>query len=138
MTTKLITSEEDLERYAATLLPLISAMRMIGLRGDLGAGKTTFVRGLLRAMDYTVNVKSPTYGLFETYDFADLSVAHFDLYRLSDPDELEFIGFADFIAADMLCLIEWPEKGGKWTANMDLEIQFDFADRGRKVSYRKF
>ncbi len=120
--------------FAAKLLPQIHAMGVVGLRGDLGAGKTTFVRGLLRAMGYTGNVKSPTYGLVETYQIAQFSVAHFDLYRLADPDELEFIGFADFIGDETICLIEWPEKGGKWTANLDFEIHIEIAPDGRVVN----
>lgn len=121
--------------FAGTLLPQITSQRLVGLYGDLGAGKTTFVRGLLRAMGYTGNVKSPTYGLVETYDIDGYSVAHFDLYRLADPDELEFIGFADFMNEHTICLIEWPEKGGRWTAKLDFVIHFEFAANGRRVSY---
>jgi len=138
MSTELILTEKDMMAFAAQLLPQIQGMGIIGLRGDLGAGKTTLVRGLLRAMGYSGNVKSPTYGLVETYQIANFSVAHFDLYRLSDPDELEFIGFADFIDDDTICLIEWPEKGGKWTAKLDFEIDIDFAATGRVINCQQY
>jgi len=137
-----IASEQEMLAVAAEILPVISSAGLVGLRGDLGAGKTTLVRGLLQAMGYQGNVKSPTYGLVETYTLlndkiAPSEVAHFDLYRLSDPDELEFIGFADFINEQTLCLIEWPEKGGKWTAGLDFMIDIDFLPVGRRLTCHK-
>ena len=120
--------------FAEQILPHIKHLNMVGLGGPLGAGKTTLVRGLLRAMGYKGAVKSPTYGLVESYEVANLEVAHFDLYRLADPDELEFIGFADYMRDGNLCLIEWPDKGGKWTAGLDFMITLTPQDGGRKIN----
>jgi len=129
-----VADEAAMPAFAEQILPHIKGMKRVGLCGPLGAGKTTLVRGLLRAMGYQGPVKSPTYGLVESYQVDDLEIAHFDLYRLADPDELEFIGFADYIRDGNLCLIEWPEKGGKWTAGLDLMITLTPYDGGRKVS----
>ena len=82
----------------------------IFLSGDLGAGKTTFVRGVLRALGYEGRVKSPTYALVEVYAVSSLNLYHFDFYRLKDPDEWHEAGFRDSLAAQAVSLIEWPEK----------------------------
>lgn len=118
-------SEQETLALAARWRPSINRYSTVGLIGQLGAGKTTFVRGLLQAFGYKGHVKSPTYGLVETYTTAARDIAHFDLYRLADPDELEFIGFRDYLGGDSLCLIEWPEKGGRWTRALDLCVEIE-------------
>jgi len=106
------------------------------LQGELGAGKTTFVRGFLRQLGYKGAVKSPTYTLVEPYDFAGKTIYHFDLYRLNSPDELENIGLRDYFNPDAICLVEWPEKAGKRLGQPDLVVRFGFLATGRKLDLR--
>ncbi|PCI76976.1 MAG: tRNA (adenosine(37)-N6)-threonylcarbamoyltransferase complex ATPase subunit type 1 TsaE [SAR86 cluster bacterium] len=101
---------------------------MIHLQGDLGAGKTTLTRGIMRGFGYTGAVKSPTYTLVEPYEFELCNIYHFDLYRLSDPEEVAYLGTDEYFAESNLCLVEWAEKGAKWLPQADLVI--DIADEG--------
>ena len=105
----------------------------VHLAGELGAGKTTLTRGLLRAHGYTGAVKSPTYTLVEPYELDDARIHHFDLYRLGDPEELEFIGGRDLLGDDVLCVIEWPERGEGWLPPPDLSIELTVAGQGRQA-----
>lgn len=109
---------------------------VIYLRGDLGSGKTTFARGFVQALGHPGHVKSPTFSLEETYMLEHVRLCHFDLYRIQDPRELEFIGIRDVMAAqDTVCLIEWPERGGDTVPGPDIEFVFAHQGSGRRVNF---
>jgi tRNA threonylcarbamoyladenosine biosynthesis protein TsaE len=128
-------SAGDTERLGAALahsLPrLTKEAAVLYLRGDLGAGKTTCVRSLLRALGVTGLVRSPTYTLVETYQVAALTCVHIDLYRLSGPLEVEGLGLRDQSGANHLLMVEWPERGGNALPLPDLDLRLEYADEGR-------
>lgn len=105
-----------------------AAEQVIFLHGDLGAGKTTLVRGLLQALGHAGRVPSPTYTLVEPYELGRLSLKHLDLYRIANPEELEFLGVRDLAGT---VLIEWPERGGHFLPSPDLECRLSVAVPGR-------
>lgn len=96
---------------------------IVHLHGDLGAGKTTLTRGVLRGFGYQGAVKSPTYTIVEPYEFSRGNIYHFDLYRLVDPEEVEYLGVEDYFTEPNLCLIEWAEKGENIVPAADLDIE---------------
>ena len=127
-------STDALGRALARALP---ADFVVHLRGDLGAGKSSLARALLRALGVTTSIKSPTYSLVERYDLAgDREAVHLDLYRIGDPGELDFLGLDDLAGRDVLWLVEWPEKGGAALPPPDLEVRLEPGDRGRRATLR--
>lgn len=116
-------------RLAAVLEPGI----VMGLEGDLGAGKTTLVRGLLRKLGYQDIVKSPTYTLVESYSIGGFKLYHWDLYRIKVPEELYYMGQRDFFDGLAVHCMEWPEKGKGCINAVDLTCQLQFEGEGRKM-----
>jgi len=105
----------------------------IWLQGDLGAGKTTLTRGVLRKLGFAGRVKSPTYTLVELYSLSRFNLYHFDLYRFTDPDEWEDAGFREYFNPASVCLVEWPDKAGGRLPQPDLLVRFAIPDAGRSV-----
>jgi tRNA threonylcarbamoyladenosine biosynthesis protein TsaE len=131
-----LTSEKMVLDLGARLAGLLHGEGVLHISGDLGAGKTTLCRGMLRAMGYSGAVKSPTFTLVEPYQFPESEVYHFDLYRLGDPGELEYIGIDEYFGANKLCLIEWPEKAIGHLPQHDLEIAIDVLGEKRIIGIR--
>jgi len=124
--------------FGSALAHAIKPNLTIFLHGDLGAGKTTLVRGLLRGLGYVGKVKSPTYTLVEPYEMlanhaTSLNIYHFDLYRFNDDEEWEAAGFRDFFNVNSVCIIEWPEKAEQLLPVADIEIYFTMKQAGRKL-----
>jgi len=106
------------------------------LRGDLGAGKTTLSRGLLRGYGHAGAVKSPTYTLVEPYEDTRYSIYHFDLYRMNAPEEVEFLGFSEYFEENNLCVVEWADKGRGFLPPPDLEITLETEGSGRRIVWQ--
>jgi tRNA threonylcarbamoyladenosine biosynthesis protein TsaE len=117
------------ERLAAGIGP----GRVLHLRGDLGSGKTTLARGLLRALGQSGRIKSPTYTLVELYPLSSLNLYHFDLYRFKDRTEWLNSGFREYFNADSACLVEWPERAGDLLSPPDVDLQLEFDGAGRRA-----
>jgi len=129
-----IMDESEMIALGAKVATVLQGSEVIYLRGELGAGKTTFVRGLLNAMGYSGNVKSPTYTLIEPYLINDRDVYHFDLYRINDPEELETMGIRDYCDGKSICLFEWPEQGNDVLPPADIILTLAHSDPGREVN----
>jgi tRNA threonylcarbamoyladenosine biosynthesis protein TsaE len=123
--------EEATLALGASLAPRLGPGLFIALEGELGAGKTTLVRGILRGLGYAGPVKSPTYTLVEVYEVSRLSLYHFDFYRFHDPREWTDAGFRDMFSGAGTCLVEWPDRARGLLPPPDMVIRLDIRDRGR-------
>jgi tRNA threonylcarbamoyladenosine biosynthesis protein TsaE len=130
-------SGEETEALAAGLLgtlpPGAAPCRIVELSGELGTGKSTFARGVLRALGALGTLKSPSYTLIENYELPGVLAVHLDLYRLLDPEELENLGLADYHRPRTLWLVEWPERGQGRLPRADLRFEFSIADGGHRI-----
>jgi tRNA threonylcarbamoyladenosine biosynthesis protein TsaE len=126
--------------FGAALAPALlspdAADLVIWLTGNLGAGKTTLTRGLLRALGHHGNVKSPTYTLLEPYSVSRMSLYHFDFYRFNQPDEFLDAGLDEYFSAGGVCLVEWAEKAAPYVAEPDIEILLRVEGAGRHAEVR--
>jgi tRNA threonylcarbamoyladenosine biosynthesis protein TsaE len=132
-------NEEGLLQLAGDLARVLTAGLVVYLEGNLGAGKTTFSRGIIQGLGHAGAVKSPTYTLVESYTDTAIPVFHFDLYRLRDPEELEFMGIRDYFNGESLCLVEWPDcgKGHFPAADMQITILREEHDM-RRITIQAF
>ena len=126
------------ERLGAGLASAVKPGTVLHLRGELGSGKTTLVRGLLHGLGYPGRVKSPTYTLVEPYELSSLHFYHFDFYRLRDATEWLSSGFRDYFRADSVCVVEWPERAGASLPMPDLQIQLTHAGNSRQARLEAF
>ncbi len=128
-----VVDEAGLQDLAAALAPLLVEGGVVFLQGELGAGKTSFARAVLRALGERGPVRSPTYTLVESYQLGDLLVYHFDLYRLAAPEEMEYLGARDCFVPAALCLVEWPQRAQGWLPDPDLRVTLRVHGAARAV-----
>ena len=132
--TLLLPDEHATLQLGASWANSITAPLVVYLEGDLGAGKTTFTRGLLRGLGYQGTVKSPTYAIVESYPLARFTLNHFDLYRFTAPEEWEDAGLGDLVNNKSICLLEWANKGETFTPPADVTLYFVHTAEGRKLT----
>ena len=130
----IIPDEEEMLVLGGKLAKACRRATIIYLRGQLGAGKTTLVRGFLRGMGYGAAVKSPTFTLVEPYEAAEWRLYHLDLYRIQKADELVYLGLRELQDHNVIVLVEWPERGEAYLPPADIVLVIDYAEHGRRVS----
>jgi tRNA threonylcarbamoyladenosine biosynthesis protein TsaE len=133
ITTWYLDNEKASEQFGAQLASYLSAPLVITLSGDIGVGKTTIIRSLLRNLGIQSAIKSPTFSLVESYFCQGLHVHHFDLYRIHNEEELEYIGFRDYFSNDNVCCIEWAEHAGKTLPPADIRFNLSIKGAGREL-----
>ena len=130
---QIFSSEAELSAFASEVSLILGPGDVVFLRGDLGTGKTTFARGIIQQCCAGESVTSPTFTLIETYQFADVLVAHLDLYRIKSESEVEAIGLRDYLDGNWICLIEWPDRAPGVLPKPDLTIDLGYEGNGRSV-----
>ena len=128
-----LNSDVAMRQFGQRLSQLLTKGLLITLSGELGAGKTTLARGIIEGLGHIGPVKSPTYTIVEPYDLTNGMVYHFDFYRLIDPEELEFLGFREYLSEAYLCIIEWPERADWYVGAANLCITIEASTSGRTV-----
>ncbi len=128
---------EETTEWGMALAPCLEAGLVLTFSGDLGAGKTALIRGILRGLGVTGTIRSPTYALLEIYELSRLYCYHFDFYRINNPESLEDSGFRECFRSDSLCFVEWPEKVSAWLPPADLALTLEPVGTGRLLQVRQ-
>ncbi len=128
-------NEAETTEIGAKVASCLKGGEIIYLKGELGTGKTTLVRGALNELGHMGSVKSPTYTIVEPYSIDSHVIYHFDLYRLDDPEELESLGIRDYCDGQSICFFEWPEKGGNLLPNADIKLELTYLENTREVEF---
>ncbi len=131
---RLLPDHAATENLGFTISRALTPGVVVYLEGELGAGKTTLTRGLLAGLGHSGTVKSPTYTLVEPYEFEGFTVYHFDLYRLTDPEELDYMGIRDYFTERSVAIIEWPARGAGFVATPDLVVRLA-VERGARRAW---
>lgn len=131
-------TEQASEKMAADIAICLTSPLVLTFSGEIGAGKTTFIRAMLRALGVTSTIKSPTFSFVESYQGSSLLVHHFDLYRIHDEIELDCIGFRDYFSTDSICCIEWPERAVRSLTKPDLRFTLAIKGAGREMHLSAF
>jgi len=126
-------NEQASEKMAERLASCLVSPLVLTFSGNIGAGKTTMIRAMLRNLGVDTAIKSPTFSLVESYQGAHLQIHHFDLYRIHDETELDYIGFRDYFSTNAICCIEWPERAPSYLAMADIKFTLDLKGVGRKM-----
>ena len=130
---RLVLGEQEMLNFGMEIVPRLGDSSLVTLNGDLGSGKTTLARGILRGLGYEGHVKSPTYTLVESYECGRKSIYHFDFYRIQDPIELELVGIPELLTLQVIRLVEWPSLGGEFLPTADVSIGIEPAGHGRML-----
>ena len=134
--TGFLPNEQATIDFANLFADLLDGSFNIYLKGEIGAGKTTFVRSFLRAVGVVGAIKSPTFSILESYQLQDQLIYHFDLYRITSPDELEYLDYREYLSIISLCFIEWPEHGGNLLPEPDFLLNLSCKGIGREFSLK--